>query len=136
MPLVGFYALFFNSIQTFGKTFSNLEAFGKFSNHPNYKLLGPFWSNYYRLRVFVWGYMCVRITRFFYSMTYRWYMDKGDPHYFWYYDNLYPDFLRDPDDSKYINFPYSDQPVAPDEMIAYFPWEHLKYQKFLDQKSK
>mmetsp|Transcript_686 Transcript_686/g.800 ORF Transcript_686/g.800 Transcript_686/m.800 type:complete len:120 (+) Transcript_686:262-621(+) len=112
----------------------NLGAYGKFSNHPNYKLLGPLWANFYRLRPFFWGYISIRMTRFFFQMVRRWYHDNGDPHYFWYYDNLYPDFLVDPDDSKYINFPYGDQPVAPDELIAYYPYEHLKYQHFIDQK--
>mmetsp|Transcript_32622 Transcript_32622/g.31997 ORF Transcript_32622/g.31997 Transcript_32622/m.31997 type:complete len:82 (+) Transcript_32622:392-637(+) len=78
----------------------------------------------------------MRMTRFYWGMLRRWYNDKGDPHYFWYYDNLYPDFIVDPDDNRYINFPYHDQPVAPDELIAYYPFENLKYQKFIDSKAK
>ena len=136
MPFLGSIGLFMSSIQFFGKTFNNLEAYGKFSNHPNYKLLGPFWSNYYRLRPFFWGYIAIRLARWYFWMLKRWYNDKGDPHYFWYYDNLYPDFFVDPDDNRYINFPYHDQPVAPDEMIGFFPFEHLKYQEFVDQKAK
>ena len=64
----------------------------------------------------------------------RWYYDKGDPHYFWYYDNLYPDFIGDPEDMRYINFPYHDQAVVPDELNGYYPWDHLKYQEFVDGK--
>ncbi len=124
-----------NSMHVFLKTFPNLQSYGKFANHPNYKLLGPVWANYYRFRPVFWTYICIRMTRFFVNMVRRWYNGSGDPHYFWYYDNLYPDFLVDPDEFRYINFPYSDQPVAPDEMIGYYPYDHLKYNDFLSQKA-
>ena len=68
-------------------------------------------------------------------MLKRWYQDRGDPHYFWYYDNLYPDMIVDPDEFRYINFAYSDQAVAPDEINGYFPWDDLKYREFVNQKA-
>ena len=68
-------------------------------------------------------------------MVSRWYRDEGDPHYFWYYDNLYPDFINDMEDYRYINFRYTDQQVGPDNMTAYYPYEDLKYGNFLSEKS-
>ena len=136
LPFAGSWIFFFKSLHVFGKVFNNLEAYKGFSHHPNYKLLGPLYSHYYKLMPLVWGYVALRMTRFYYYMVRRWYHDNGDPHYFWYYDNLYPDFITDQDDMRYINFPYADQPVGPEEMSGFFPFEHLKYQEFIDQKMK
>ena len=64
-------------------------------------------------------------------MAKNWYNGQGEEHYHWYYDNLYPDFITDPDDNRYINFQYADEPVMPEQMTAYFPYDHLKYNSFL-----
>jgi hypothetical protein len=40
----------------------------------------------------------------------------------------------DEEDMRYINFRYTDNKVAPDPLIGYYPYDHLKYGKFLNQK--
>ena len=63
-----------------------------------------------------------------------WWNNQTEEHYTWYYDNLYPDFIHDPDENRYINFRYSDSSVSPETMNGYFPWDHLRYSAFLGQK--
>lgn len=75
-----------------------------------------------------------RMSRFLYSTCKNWYYDQGEDHYFWYYDTLYPDHIYDPEDNRYINFAYSDSPVQPEQLTAYYPYDHLKYHTFLEQK--
>ena len=67
-------------------------------------------------------------------MSMRWYRGEGEEHYFWYYDNLYPDFITDPDENRYINFRYSDSNIQPEVLNGYFPFDNLRYSKFLGQK--
>ena len=76
----------------------------------------------------------MRFTKFYSQMVSRWYRDEGDPHYFCYYDNLYPDFISDPEDYRYINFRYTDQQVGPHHMTGYYPYENIKYGDFLSEK--
>ena len=132
---IGSIGLFINGIHKFEKTFPNIRHYGKFKNHPNYKLLGSLYANFYRIRPIFWGWIAYRLTRWFSWILWRWYVDGGDPHYFWYYDNLYPDMIGDPDDMRYLNFQYIAHPVTPDEMNGYFPWDKIKYQKFVDSKA-
>ena len=57
-----------HAMHIFMKTFPNIQHYGKFSNHPNYKLLGPIYANFYRWRPVLWGYVAMRLTRWFYQM--------------------------------------------------------------------
>lgn len=116
----------------FAKTFPNLQSYSGFSAHPNYKLLGPVYAYFYLLRPLFWTYIFYRMTKFELYMIKRHYEGKGDLHYFWYYDTLYPDMFHDEEDMRYINFRYTDNKVVPDPLTGYYPYDHLKYGKFLD----
>ena len=76
------------------------------------------------------------MTKFLGSLTMAWARGETDLHYSWYYDNLYPDMLYDPDDNRYIDFRYTDQAVSPEVMTGYYPYDHLKYGKWLGQKNQ
>ena len=67
-------------------------------------------------------------------MTKRHWAGKDDPHYFWYYDTLYPDLLHDADDMRYVNFRYTDNKVTPDPMTGYYPYDNMRYGDFLNKK--
>jgi hypothetical protein len=84
----------------------------------------------------VWTYVCYRMTKLLASMVVRHYQGKDDLHYFWYYDTLYPDMLHDEEDMRYINFRYTDAKVVPDPLTGYYPYDNLKYGKFLNQKDE
>jgi hypothetical protein len=43
--------------------------------------------------------------------------------------------FHDEEDMRYINFRYSDAKVSPDPLTGYYPYDHLKYGKFLDKKA-
>jgi len=66
----------------------------------------------------------------------RYYQGKGDLHYYWYYDSLFPDLFHDEDDMRYINFRYTDAKVAPDALTGYYPFENMKYGPFLNKKEE
>ena len=121
-------------IVSFLKTFPNLRAYKRFSHHPSYKLLGPIYSGFYLVRPLFWTYVFYRMTKQLYYMVWRHYTGRDDLHYFWYYDTLFPDMIHDADDMRYINFRYTDQKVVPDELTGFYPYDHLKYQGFLDSK--
>ena len=112
MWTVGSYGYLAYTTLMFFKTFPNIEHLG--FKHPNIKLLGGFWSAFYMLRPFFWLYIHIRLLKFSYSMASRWWRGKTEEHYSWYYDNLYPDFIVDPDENRYINFRYSDSSVSPE----------------------
>ena len=105
---VGSFALMQHGIISFQKTFPNVTAYKNFHAHPNYKIMGPAYSYFYLLRPIFWTYITLRMSRFLYFMIDRHWKGKDDPHYFWYYDTLYPDMLHDSDDMRYINFRYTD----------------------------
>lgn len=131
---LGSFGLMQHGLVAFIKTFPNLISYDSFSAHPNYKLLGPIYSWFYLLRPVVWTYVCYRMTKLLGSMILKHYQGKDDLHYFWYYDNNYPDMLHDEEDMRYINFRYTDQKVSPDPLTGYYPYDNLKYGKFLDKK--
>ena len=133
---LGAVALMQHSVIQFQKTFSNLTSYGKFSAHPNYKLLGPVYSTYYAARVVAWTYVSYRMTKLLLAMIRRHYQGLDDLHYFWYYDTNFPDMLHDEEDMRYINFRYTDAKVVPDAMTGYYPNEDLKYGKFLNKKGR
>ena len=62
-----------NAIIIFHKTFPNLMSYSKFSEHPNYKLLGPGYSWFYLFRGVFWSWVFLRMTRFLYYMVKRHY---------------------------------------------------------------
>ena len=97
----------------FSKTFPNVVETG-LTTHPNFKLLGSLTGWFYTLRPIFWTWIFFRMSRFLYENARNWYNGTGEEHYFWYYDNLYPDFIVDPDDNRYINFQYADEPVMPE----------------------
>ena len=68
VPLFGSLTLMLNGMHVFVKTFPNIDFYKGFRNHPNYKLLGGFWSTYYLLRPLFWMYLTVRFTKFFVFM--------------------------------------------------------------------
>ena len=118
------------------KTFPNLLSYDRFSQHPNYKLLGPVYSWFYLARPIVWTYVFYRMTKLLTLMIIRYYKGYEELHYHWYYDTLYPDMLFDEEDMKYINFRYTDQKVAPDPLTGYYPYDNLKYGAFLNKKEE
>ena len=69
-----------------------------------------------------------------YVMIVNHYNGNDELHYTWYYDTLYPDMFFDEEDMRYINFRYSDAKVVPDPLTGYYPYDHLKYGKFLNKK--
>ena len=123
---LGSFSLMQHGFVAFQHTFPNMTAYGKFSAHPNYKVLGPIYSYFYLLRPVFWTYICLRMTRFLYRMIRAHWegKDAAELHYFWYYDTLYPDLLNDADDMRYINFRYTDAKVSPDGMTGYYPYAH------------
>lgn len=118
----------------FDKAFPNLEAYGRFSKHPSYRILGPLYSWFYAVRPVFWTYIFYRMTRHMYFMITRHLAGKDDLHYFHYYDTNYPDLITDAEDMHTINFRYTDQQVQPEEMTGYYPYEHMKYHKWLSKK--
>ena len=120
----------------FKHTFPNLGAYASFSAHPNFQLMGPGWAYFYLLRPVFWSYICFRLTRATYSMIKRHWLGNDDPHYTWYYDTLYPDLFHDSDDQRYINFRYTDQKVVPEPLTGYYPYDYLRYGKFLNKKEE
>jgi len=130
----GTFGLLQHSMVSFIKTFPNLISYERFSHHPNYKLLGPVYSWFYMIRPMIWTYVFYRMTKLLYHMIARHYRGQDDLHYTWYYDTNYPDLLHDEDDMRYINFRYTDQKVSPDPLTGYYPYDHLKYGKWLDKK--
>ena len=88
------------------------------------------------LRPMFYTYIFVRMTRLLICMIDRYYQGKGDLHYYWYYDTLYPDLFHDEEDMRYINFRYTDAKVVPDPLTGYFPYENMKYGKFLNKKEE
>ena len=132
----GSFALLQHSLVAFAKTFPNVLAYGGFSKHPNYKLLGPVYSWFYMIRPIFYTWIFFRMTRWLYYSIERRIQGKDDLHYFWYYDTLYPDMFFDEEDMRYINFRYTDQKVAPDPLTGYYPYDHLKYGDFLNKKEE
>ena len=128
------YALTKHGVYQFQHTFPNLLAYKKFSEHPNYKLMGPLYSYFYLLRPLFWTYICLRLTRCTMFMIKRHWEGKDDPHYFWYYDTLYPDLLHDAEDMRYINFRYTDNKVTPEPLTGYYPHDNMRYGDFLNKK--
>lgn len=127
---------FFNwTLYSVGNTFYNINQYQKLSDHPNYKALGAFRTNFYLLRPVLAGWACYKMTLGLYSMLYNHYfLGRDDLHYFWYYDSLYPDMYHDADDMRYLNFMYSDNRVSPDAMNGYFPEDDVKYTPWLKKK--
>jgi hypothetical protein len=125
-----------HSLVAFAKTFPNLTSYERFSHHPNYRLMGPIYSWFFLLRPIVWTYVFLRMTRSLVGMARRHFEGKDDLNVFWYSDTNYPDMLHDEEDMRYINFRYSDAKVSPDPMTGYYPYDHLKYGKFLDKKGQ
>jgi hypothetical protein len=129
------YGFLLNGCNAFLKTFPNLGTYKRFSDHPSYKLLGGFWSYFYAIRPFFWAWASYKMARLTYFMIIRHMEGKGDPHYWWFYDTLYPDMIHDEEDMRYINFRYTDQKVVPDPITAYYPYEDLKYNHFLTKST-
>merc|ERR1712086_1153303 len=134
MFAMGSYFLAIHGVYQFNHTFQNLLAYKTFSAHPNYKLMGPMYSWFYLARPVFWSYITFRLARCTWHMIKRHWDGKDDPHYFWYYDTLYPDLLHDADDMRYINFRYTDQKVTPDPMTGYYPHDYMRYGSFLNKK--
>lgn len=130
------FGLMQHSLVAFAKTFPNLSTYASFSAHPNYRLLGPVYSWFFLLRPVIWSYVFIRMTKTLFAMSKRHFEGKDDLQVFWYSDSNYPDMLHDEEDMRYINFRYTDQKVSPDPMTGYYPYDHLKYGKWLDKKGQ
>ena len=130
----GSFALMQHGTYMFNNTFPNLLAYKRFSHHPNYKLMGPIYSWFYLVRPIFWSYITYRLTYTTLKMVKRHWEGKDDPHYFWYYDTLYPDLLHDADDMRYINFRYTDNKVTPEPMTGYYPHDNMRYGGWLSKK--
>ena len=133
---LGSFGFMQHSLVAFLKTFPNLNSYERFSHHPNYKLMGPAYAWFYMIRPIFWTYVFLRMSKNLANMISLHYQGKDDLHVFWYGDSNYPDMLHDEEDMRYINFRYSDQKVSPDPMTGYYPYDHLKYGKFLDKKGE
>jgi len=96
--------------------------------------MGPVYSWFYMVRPIFWSYLFVRMTKVMGSMILKHWEGKDDLHYYWYNDSNFPDMLHDEEDMRYINFRYTDQKVSPDPLTGYYPYDHLKYGKWLDKK--
>lgn len=130
----GSFAFMQHALVSFLKTFPNLGSYSSFSAHPNYKLMGPIYSWFYMLRPMFWTYVFYRMTKTLAFMVHQHWLGNDDLHYTWYYDTLYPDMFFDEEDMRYINFRYSDNKVAPDPLTGYYPYDNLKYGKWLNKK--
>lgn len=42
--------------------------------------------------------------------------------------------FHDEEDMRYINFRYTDNKVVPDPLTGYYPYDDMKYGKFLNSK--
>ena len=131
---VGSYFLTLHGVYQFRHTFPNAMAYKSFSQHPNYKLLGPIYAYFYLLRPIFWTYITYRLGRTTWMMIKRHWRGEDDMHYTWYYDTLYPDLLHDSDDMRYINFRYTDAKVTPEPLTGWYPHEHMRYGDFLNKK--
>jgi hypothetical protein len=96
--------------------------------------MGPVYSWFFLVRPIIWTYVFFRMTKTLISMSLRHFEGKDDLHVFWYSDSNYPDMLHDEEDMRYINFRYTDAKVSPDPITGYYPYDNLKYGKFLDKK--
>ena len=65
---VGSFALMQHGFIQFSNTFPNLSSYKRFSQHPNYKVLGPLYSYFYMVRPIFWTYIFFRMSRFLYHM--------------------------------------------------------------------
>jgi hypothetical protein len=97
--------------------------------------MGAPYAWFYMLRPIFFTWVFVRMTKTLGAMVINHYQGKDDLHFYWYYDSNYPDMLHDEEDMRYINFRYTDAKVSPDPMTGYYPYDNLKYGKFLDKKS-
>ena len=104
----GAFCLLKHGCYQFQHTFPNVLAYKRFSEHPNYKLMGPIYSYFYVLRPIFWTYIFYRLSRTTWVMIKRHWRGEDDMHYSWYYDTMYPDLMHDADDMRYINFRYTD----------------------------
>ena len=130
----GAYVLMQHGCYKFLHTFPNVLAHKSFHHHPNFKLMGPLYSYFYLLRPIFWTYITWRLGRATWYMIKRHWEGKDDAHYTWFYDTLYPDLLHDAEDTRYINFRYSDAKVTPEPMTGYYPYGYMRYGKFLNKK--
>ena len=131
----GTFGFMQHALVTFAKTFPNLTSYQRFSHHPNYKIMGPVYSWFYMIRPIFWSYIFLRMTKVMGTMILKHWNGQDDLHYYWYNDSNFPDMLHDEEDMRYINFRYSDQKVSPDPLTGYYPYDNLKYGKWLDKKS-
>ena len=74
----GSFSLMQHAFVAFDKTFPNISSYKRFSDHPNYKILGAGYSWFYMLRPIFWTYICFRMTRFLYYMIHRHWWGKED----------------------------------------------------------
>ena len=128
------FALLQHGCYMFHHTFPNVLAYGGFSKHPNYKLMGPMYSWFYLLRPMFYTWITIKLTKCTYHMAKAHWNGQDDQHYAWYYDTLYPDLLHDADDMRYINFRYTDAKVTPEPMTGYYPHDNMRYGGFLNKK--
>lgn len=98
--------------------------------------MGPVYSWFYMVRPIFWTYVFYRMTKLLTLMIVKHLNGQDDMHYFWYYDTLYPDMFHDEEDMRYINFRYTDNKVSPDPLIGYYPYDNMKYGKFLNKKEQ
>ena len=132
---LGTFGFMQHALVTFAKTFPNLTSYQRFSHHPNYKIMGPVYSWFYMIRPIFWSYIFLRMTKVMGTMILKHWNGQDDLHYYWYNDSNFPDMLHDEEDMRYINFRYTDQKVSPDPLTGYYPYDNLKYGKWLDKKS-
>ena len=132
--VLGSYALMHHGIFKFTHTFPNVNSYKRFWHHPNYKLLGPIYSWFYLVRPIFWTYIFARLSFTLGVMVKRHWKGEDDPHYYQYYDTLYPDLLHDSDDMRYLNFRYTDNKVTPEPMTGYYPHDNMRYGSFLNKK--
>ena len=123
----GSFTLWAHSLVAMDRAFPNALSYKSITHHPSYKMLGPVYSTFYLVRPLFHTYIFYRMSKFLYHMIKRHWEGKDDPHYFWFYDTLYPDLVCDEDDMRYINFRYTDQKLQVEELTGYYPYDHMRY---------
>lgn len=96
-------------MRTFVFYFPEMGRYGMFWNHPNYKKLGHGWSWFYLLRIPMMFYVVYRLGNMFIKHSYAYFKGYPDKLSTFQYEMQYDDLMKDQEDSRIINFRYSDQ---------------------------
>lgn len=74
--------------------------------------------------------MAYRLTSYFYVSIWRHWHGMDEDHFFFWHDTNYPDLIYSKEDSRYLNFRYTDTPVKPEDMTDFYKPETVAIQRF------